>query len=146
MAFFALLVFPSTSVRIIAEWTLYKWFNDLAIFVLCVTEYQCQQLNPSVRSRQASVRATQDFPGRACRLHPTPATQKGTQTTHSRHVQVHLSCNLRLLSSSHFIYFYWICITFGDVFFLAPLAVESFHEIKYTAKCAFMTVWINGYT
>ena len=31
-------------------------------------------------------------------------------------------------------------ITFGDVFFLAPLAVESIHQITYTAKCAFMKV------
>ena len=36
-------------------------------------------------------------------------------------------------------------ITFGDVFFLAPLAVESFRQIKYTAKCTFMKVWISGY-
>ena len=36
-------------------------------------------------------------------------------------------------------------ITFGNVFFLAPLAVESLHQIKYTAKCAFIKVWISGY-
>ena len=28
-------------------------------------------------------------------------------------------------------------ITFGDVFFLAPLAVDSTRQIKYTANCAF---------
>ena len=31
-------------------------------------------------------------------------------------------------------------ITFGDVFFLAPLAVESLRQIKYTAICAFIKV------
>ena len=36
------------------------------------------------------------------------------------------------------------CITFGDVLFLAPLAVESLHQIKYTAICAFLEVWISG--
>ena len=28
------------------------------------------------------------------------------------------------------------CITFSDVFFLAPLAVVSIRQIKYIAKCA----------
>ena len=36
-------------------------------------------------------------------------------------------------------------ITFGDVFFLATLAVESPSKIKYTPKCAFITVRISGY-
>ena len=31
---------------------------------------------------------------------------------------------------------YCKCITFGDVFFLAPLAVVSIRQIKYIAKCA----------
>ena len=31
-------------------------------------------------------------------------------------------------------------ITFGDIFFLEPLAVESLRQIKYTAKCAFVKV------
>ena len=31
---------------------------------------------------------------------------------------------------------YCKCITFGDVFFLAALAVISIHQIKYIAKCA----------
>ena len=39
---------------------------------------------------------------------------------------------------------YCKCITFGDVLFLAPLAVESLRQIKYTAKCAFIKVWISG--
>ena len=29
------------------------------------------------------------------------------------------------------------CISFGDAFFLAPLAVVSIRQIKYFAKCAF---------
>ena len=33
---------------------------------------------------------------------------------------------------------YYNRITFGDVFFLVPLAVESLPQIKYTAKCAFI--------
>ena len=36
-------------------------------------------------------------------------------------------------------------VTFCDVFFLAPLAVESPRKIKYTAKCAFIKVRISGY-
>ena len=35
---------------------------------------------------------------------------------------------------------YCKCITFGDVFFLAPLAVVSIRQIKYIAKCAFIKV------
>ena len=31
-------------------------------------------------------------------------------------------------------------IAFGDVFFLAPLTVESLCQIKYTAKCAFIKI------
>ena len=31
-------------------------------------------------------------------------------------------------------------IMFGDVFFLAPLTVESICQIQYTAKCAFIKV------
>ena len=30
---------------------------------------------------------------------------------------------------------YCKCITFGDVFFLAPLAVVSIRQIMYNAKC-----------
>ena len=40
---------------------------------------------------------------------------------------------------------YCKCITFGDVFFLAPLAVESLRQIKYTTKCAIINVWISGH-
>ena len=35
---------------------------------------------------------------------------------------------------------YCKCITFGDVFFLAPLAVVSICQIKYIAKCASISV------
>ena len=35
---------------------------------------------------------------------------------------------------------YCKCITFGDVFFLAPLAVVSIRQIKYIAKCASISV------
>ena len=35
---------------------------------------------------------------------------------------------------------YCKCITFGDVFFLAPLAVVSIRQIKYIAKYAFIKV------
>ena len=41
------------------------------------------------------------------------------------------ACNLSLLLKS-----YSKCIIFGDVFFLAPLAVVSIRQIKYIAKCA----------
>ena len=34
-------------------------------------------------------------------------------------------------------------ITFGDVFFLAPLAVEYLHQSKYTAKYVFEWMQIN---
>ena len=33
---------------------------------------------------------------------------------------------------------YCKCITFSDLFFLAPLAVVSIRQIKYIAKCAFI--------
>ena len=36
-------------------------------------------------------------------------------------------------------------ITFDGVFFLAPLAVASLRQIKYTAKSAFYKVLINGF-
>ena len=46
--------------------------------------------------------------------------------------------NARILSKSLIKTFliYCKCITFGDVFFLAPLAVVSIRQIKYIAKCA----------
>ena len=31
-------------------------------------------------------------------------------------------------------------ITFDDVFFLAPLSVESLRQIKYIGKCAFINL------
>ena len=37
-------------------------------------------------------------------------------------------------------YMYCKCITFGEVFFLAPLAVVSLRQIKYIAKYAFIKV------
>ena len=42
---------------------------------------------------------------------------------------------------SYFVYLYVCavyckCITFSDVFFLAPLAVVSIRQIKFIAKCA----------
>ena len=37
---------------------------------------------------------------------------------------------------------YCKCITFGDVFFLAPLVVVSIRQIKQIAKCAFIKVHI----
>ena len=38
---------------------------------------------------------------------------------------------------------YCKCITFGNEFFLVPLAVELLRQLKYTAKCAFIKIQIN---
>ena len=63
-----------------------------------------------------------------------------------RWVQTHI-CGERYLYKQR--YMHWVnflgahyCkhITFGDVIFLAPLAVASLCEIKYIAKCAFIKV------
>ena len=45
-----------------------------------------------------------------------------------------LSLPLQHIRVSHLDY--CKCMTFGDVFFLAPLAVVSIRQIKYIAKCA----------
>ena len=40
-------------------------------------------------------------------------------------------------SSMDYLNSYCKCITFGNEFFLVPLAVELLRQLKYTAKCAF---------
>ena len=47
---------------------------------------------------------------------------------------------LEYIKSANYVYVKNKIITFGDIFFLEPLAVESLRQIKYTAKCAFVKV------
>ena len=53
----------------------------------------------------------------------------------------HQSNTVRTINQSE----YCKRITFGDVFFLAPLVVESPRKIKYTTKCALIKVRISDY-
>ena len=53
---------------------------------------------------------------------------------------VHIITKLTQTNSAPIQASYCKCITFGDVFFLALLAVVPLGKIKYIAKCAFIKV------
>ena len=55
---------------------------------------------------------------------------------------VHIITKLTQTNSAPIQASYCKCITFGDVFFLALLAVVPLGKIKYIAKCVFIKVWL----